>query len=462
MNNNLTKRRNTLVLYTTAVCNLNCSYCYIDKNPALKKIDKLLEESYKEKKYYFDFAKKIFPDPQQLKEIQYWGGEPTLSLTRIHDVTKELINYYPNLKTFLFSTNFVNENWFEQVENFFNIFSYFPTRKFILKLQLSIDGPSYINDIGRGKNTTKKFITNLQIFLKKVKTKKWIPNNLEINLFFKPTLTLEMYKKLQTKQEVYNYYKFFDDLSILITSCCYSNFYYDYSLPTIAEPAPVTIQDGKNYAVFCQRCVELEKENLFVIYKKLLPYQKVQTKQKYEASKKELFNFTAGCTSCGIGLITIGLLPQNKISLCHNGFCDLLQEYKIQCSKNVNNHTLKENNLDLNFFDRNSIIKTTVCNINDLSNWSEIVEKYSNRNSVFQITNTVNQILHLAHYGMIDKKYCNKEQAFLAAKWINSNLPFCFRNNLAINGSMSIQTLSVFKLFLNGALDYIVGENTII
>ena len=34
-----------LVFYTTATCNLNCSYCYIDKNPALQEIDNLLDSS---------------------------------------------------------------------------------------------------------------------------------------------------------------------------------------------------------------------------------------------------------------------------------------------------------------------------------------------------------------------------------------------------------------------------------
>ena len=33
------KFRSICVLYLTATCNLNCSYCYIDKSPVLQKID---------------------------------------------------------------------------------------------------------------------------------------------------------------------------------------------------------------------------------------------------------------------------------------------------------------------------------------------------------------------------------------------------------------------------------------
>jgi pyruvate formate-lyase activating enzyme-like uncharacterized protein len=40
------KDRRTAVLFTCGICNLNCRYCNIDKNPALLEIDKILEESF--------------------------------------------------------------------------------------------------------------------------------------------------------------------------------------------------------------------------------------------------------------------------------------------------------------------------------------------------------------------------------------------------------------------------------
>ena len=70
----------TCVLYTTATCNLNCNYCYIDKGPILQKIDKLLEDSYKDD-YYYNFIKKIF-NKENLKRIEFWGGEPSYGLKR--------------------------------------------------------------------------------------------------------------------------------------------------------------------------------------------------------------------------------------------------------------------------------------------------------------------------------------------------------------------------------------------
>ena len=86
-----TCRRN-LVLYTTATCNLNCSYCYIDKNPALKRIDDLLDQSF-QGDYYFNFAKEMFPNPKNLIEVQIWGGEPTLRLDRSFYTIRKLIGH---------------------------------------------------------------------------------------------------------------------------------------------------------------------------------------------------------------------------------------------------------------------------------------------------------------------------------------------------------------------------------
>ena len=41
----MVKDRSTVIFYPATVCNLNCRYCSIDKNPALIQIDKILEES---------------------------------------------------------------------------------------------------------------------------------------------------------------------------------------------------------------------------------------------------------------------------------------------------------------------------------------------------------------------------------------------------------------------------------
>ena len=106
------ENRMTLVLYPNITCNLNCTYCYIDKSPALLHIDKIFEESFKNN-YYFEFSKEIFLK-NVLKEIQFWGGEPSMGLHRVYHLIPKFIEYYPNLNTFMTSTNFTIPNWFDE------------------------------------------------------------------------------------------------------------------------------------------------------------------------------------------------------------------------------------------------------------------------------------------------------------------------------------------------------------
>ena len=92
------EHRKCLILYTTATCNLNCTYCFIDKNPALIKIDKWLDDSFmKTPDYYFNLAKEMFIQ-DKLEEMQIWGGEPFLAMHRAYHTIDECIKYFPNLK----------------------------------------------------------------------------------------------------------------------------------------------------------------------------------------------------------------------------------------------------------------------------------------------------------------------------------------------------------------------------
>lgn len=58
---NINLGRDIAIFYSCGICNLNCAYCQIDKNPALKIIDDKLEESFKSD-YYFNQVKKYFPN----------------------------------------------------------------------------------------------------------------------------------------------------------------------------------------------------------------------------------------------------------------------------------------------------------------------------------------------------------------------------------------------------------------
>ena len=251
---NFNDKRHTVVLYPSATCNLKCSYCNIHKNEALFEIDKYLEESF-ENDYYFKRIVKYFPHKYQLKLIETWGGEPFLHMERIHNLLRQLIEYYPYLDSFFSSTNFSFPEWNDKVFDLIKVFSEYPERKFYLQIQLSCDGPLDINDKGRGMGTTKKCLENLQIFLQRYPLEK--PENVIVTFSIKPTLSVETILDLNSKEKIVEYYKFFED-----------NFYSKFiqvedlrfmtALPNVAVPTPATKYIGKQFAEYCKNCLELE------------------------------------------------------------------------------------------------------------------------------------------------------------------------------------------------------------
>jgi len=121
--------RNTAVLYTCGVCNLNCRYCNIDKNPVLAEIDKQLAASF-EGDYYFNRIRQYFPEKTMLRNIETWGGEPFLHMERIYPLLRKLIEFYPYFDNMYSSTNFSYPTWLDQFFGLMDIFGEYPTRYF--------------------------------------------------------------------------------------------------------------------------------------------------------------------------------------------------------------------------------------------------------------------------------------------------------------------------------------------
>ncbi len=449
----MVKDRSILILYTDAICQLNCRYCFIDKNPALLSIDKILEQSFAEPNYYFNFAKEVFPNPQQLKEIQFWGGEPSLHLDRVIPTITSLIEYYPNLEKFVMSTNLAADCFIEQFFKFLNVLKKYPKRHFIFSLQLSIDGPKYINDLNRGKGTTELFSNNFYNLLKDLKSFLINGQNIDVEMYPKATLDISSINQLQTKQAIIDYYKFFEKYQDLY-NCFYpreEKIHFNINIPNTACPSPHTKEDGLKFANLCKLCKEIEKENeinpIFKYYKNITPFEEGLGDYK-EHPKKEITIFN--CGNCGSCKFCFGLLPNKFISICHNGFTEIASEYKQYCSENLNNHTI-----DFNLFISNNKNHNFIFPFKDLEKYEAQIEPFYLRNSHFQILTLVSQIMFLAKNHQIEEKYMNYDLALDAANFLRTHTAYCMRDNFGVNGSKFIEPPGLTKLLLNGAKDYI-------
>ena len=435
------KDRNNLVLYTTAVCNLKCRYCYIDKNPALVTIDNILDESFKGD-YYFNFAKELFLK-DCLTTVQIWGGEPSLRLDRAYYTIEKLIEYYPNLSNFMTSTNFTYSKWDEQFYGLLKVLGKFPNRHFHFQLQLSIDGPKYINDNGRGEGVTDLFIKNFDNMIDTIDDN--LPKNVDLVWMFKPTLDTSTIRLLDTKEKIIEYYQFFETFyDKMQFKKNLKNFGFDPSIPNTACPSPHTKEDGILFAKFCKMCKEIETENrkthkYFKYYQGIIPYRSRKVPDKVS------YNCAGG--TCGTGKNVVGLLPNHMISACHNGFVDLVSDYKNASANN------KDSSLDFTFFAKNRQTKMTMT-VDEFKNYEKQIEYYYLPGTKARLANIASLINLLARVGQVDEKYQDRKEALRAAHFMQYCAAYCIRDNYNSTGSISLYPVGLLKLLLNGAREY--------
>ena len=436
----------TCVLYDDSICNLKCRYCYIDKNPSLLEIDKILEKSF-EGDYYFNFSKKIF-EKDKLKEVQIWGGEPSLHLDRTFNTIKQMIEYYPNLATIMFSSNLTTSCFMNQLTGLVKLLNQFD-REFTIQLQMSIDGPTYLNDVNRGDKTTELFTKTFSKLISNADILFPLNKNVFLNCFFKPTLDSYSIRLLQSKEKIIEYYKFFEEYNRIAEQIKNSKFNFNLAIPNTACPSPHTKEDGLLFANFCKLSYEIEQENkqnkIFSYYNSIMPFNR-------DSDKKDNFNYG----TCGTTRTIIGLLPNEMLSGCHNGFVELISDYKKYCNEETSE--TQNSTLDFNLFLNNQHDNKMVFPYLKLEQYRHQMEAYYKENSCFQIINLVSEIQLLAINNQIDKKYLDLNKAIEGANFIGTHTSYCIRDNIGSTGTKSLLPIGLIKLLLNGAKEYIELE----
>ena len=441
-----TSRLKTLVLFTYGACNLNCRYCTIDKNPALKDVDDYLKLSFL-RDDYFDRILEYFP-ANQLERIEAWGGEPSLGLDRIYPLLDKIIKHYPNFNLFFFSTNFAYEGWVEKVLDFANFFSRFPLRKFTIEIQLSCDGPEYINDASRGLNTTKNCLKNYNKLLDILKNTDALPSNVYINFFPKQTLDLETIRLLQDEKTVYEYYKFFED-NFYEPAMNIKNVAFFNGVPNTAVPSPVTKEDGEKFANFCRICSDINKSKKMKYYDNVLPFK------KHEPICPLSNTYAGGSFGCGTAEENISLLPDNLFCICHLGFMEIVEKYK---QYRLNLAQDKNKVISFNNFLNETKFKRCLTK-EEYDKFSEAISYGTDQDSFNRIANMQNIIQLLGEANQIDSKYANPKQALLAAHQMTELTAYCINDSLITSNTITLTQNGIYKQLLNGAVDIITeGE----
>ena len=363
-----------ITLFSTALCNLKCNYCYINKCQNLKNVDNQIQENLKNS---FNQVIKYEPNiKNNLKTITIWGGEPILYLERIIEILPQYINYFPNLKNFFISTNFTLDNEIEQLMKFI-IFLQQYKRPFNINLQLSIDGYKEMNDSQRGLGSTDKFIENF----KQLSVIKYNQTYINLQVFNKPTLSSNNLNYLLSLDQCKEWYNFFNSFHKIDKIWQYRNSPWNF-----AEPYQYTKQDGEKYYQICNNLLQLHK----TIPEVLL------------LSKKSL------CRDCGVIPHNLTPIGQNNFIPCHKGWFDDL-DHQVILSK----EELKELQLNILFAREDYEQKLENDLIDLIINNTEIDNKYKDKDIILPTL-----ILFK------NKQYCPYNNHQVTGKWnkFSSNL----------------------------------------
>ena len=434
--------RKAVVFYTSAICNLNCRYCAIDKNPALVEIDNRLEESFKGD-YYFEFCKEVFPDPQQLKRFETWGGEPFLFMDRLHYTLRKMFTYYTNIEEGFSSTNMLAPDFHGQFYRLMGVLGEYgkPMTYF---LQLSLDGPEWVNDRNRGKGTTKRIRESLHRLFSEVD--EHVPDNVHLILQFKPTLDMETIRELDSEEKIIDYYKFFEEFYEDFNSVEHkANIEMFQTKPNTACPMPHTSEDGKVFAKLVEMCKEVEarneKEHFFKYYKgDITPY-----------ASSCVFELDGSGGMCGSCKYIVGLLPDRMISGCHSAFVSVLGKYK-ECvhPDNYSNKVLDENVFlrdehDFLYFPYEELPKR-----------ERQIEYYFAPGTTARLQASATLIQLLAYSKQVDPKYRDVNEATKAANYIGLACAGCINDNRAVTNTITLPQVGILRLLLNGADKYVI------
>ena len=432
-------RHTVLTLFPSAVCNLNCTYCNISKNQALKEIDSQLEIFFNQPEYILERIHKYF-ESCALTRLETWGGEPFLHMDRIYKVLPYILQDYSFLTDFFSSTNFSFPTWSEQFFGLMQQFKQFPERQFNYHLQISCDGPEEINDLGRGKGTTKKCLQNYAILVENLGKK--LPRNVNLSIVPKPTLNIETIYLLDTKEKIINYYKFFEDNFYLpIDQLQYQNVTFFPNTPNMGVPCPATKNDGEYFAKLAKMTAEISQNaNKYFKY-----YQNIRPFSIYNQEQQPL-SFYQDCVGCGTGYSAIGLLPNDKISICNEGFVEAVQEYVALEAQEKKMSTIEQ---------KHQHMKNILCySDDDYEKLEEHMCNFCYKTNTSVLSSLYGQIVLLALSGQIERKYADEKEALHAAQVLLKEY-FCLKDNYNITGSFSLMPLGLIRLLLNGALPYL-------
>lgn len=447
-------------IFTASVCNLECSYCYIPKNQEMIEYHRKILDALRNNTYV-QILKDTFGD--ELEALGFWGTEPTLILNELAPKIKDYLEAFPKLVYIGFSSNFVSN--IDSISNFVDALSLVADRQIKLSVQVSIDGPAWITDPGRGKGVTEKILKNVEKLLSNLKNSK--SEYIQIEIIFKATVDNENIELMvQDKEKLVEWFNFFAELfeknkkgleeikNIYVSSV-------NSMTPTLVVPGKYSTYDGKVLAEYFKELRRMGKE---IREGRLEVFQpSAFSLNDYVLRFAELLNnfddviqSTTNTTCSGFDS-QAGVDFNSYLVPCHRLFLfnddkyiqtmvdQNIEEWEVsRASKNI------LQNIKKYFMPRSDKPK-------DVARYWYVSRGYHDFAS-FRYGATYNMIKELAAAGQASEIYLEDDYlTFLLAVFLNTRMS-CPAENYLNTGSLHLNPVSLIRLFANGAFEEVLAE----
>ena len=463
---------NSLTLFTSESCNLNCSYCDIASHldPKLHNLEaKKVKESLINGQYLNTIKEafqKLNIDKYQIENLELWGQEPTLTLKEFNIFFPQLYELCPNIQKLLFSTNGVAN--IVEIINLIKIINNITNKKFILNLQFSFDGyEQTLSHRGISPNIIIDNIINFIEELNKIDLKLLTVNILPHNVIDQETFTMFSKTESYYENKLYKYLKDFQDLYYLFASKNQNQKVFIHKFGAgIEVPINGTVEDGKNLTVFYEQCEKIGK-NLDIKIWKQLPnlfsrnaldwnYEDIisiladsnNDRLIYNKNNLTKINLLSNKLGCSYNYRVLKIRYDGTLIHCQNAIYSLHNNLELNNIDNLIQYRKKNKNFYPNIFtDSNEI----------LDNYIEQSRQRHEESFLASFIQIASLLILLLDSNQIDSKYNNIYNFIKCVYFINYSAT-CPHNTMMISGNTYGSYLGWIRLLCNGFMD-IVWEN---
>jgi len=429
-------------LFSSAVCTLNCKYCFIPKTEPMKFLHQELVRCLKNKTLVNNL-KKIYGT--NLKHLGFWGAEPTITLKDITKIIPEIIRTFPKLEMIDFSTSLLTKP--NYIIDFIDLLAK-QKKRLKIEIQISVDGPAFITDVNRIKGASKKVPENFYKIIKEIN--KIELDKLEINFRIKSTFTIDNIRMLnKNSQLTKQYFKYFYQIGKefkKINKKKEVSFENSFP-PTLCLPGKYTSDDGRELAIFFKNLAKID----------YLSSHHIRIKEILDFINNSFVKISS--PTCSGGKSTIGLGIKDDLHACHRSFFLNHKEYSESISQDK-----KIENWDVSSFEKGNIgllVDKFIVNINDekeVIRWQYVMRNYHDFNRL-RINYVIAIVKELALCGQASNQYLVDNKLCMAfAIFISSVLASCPLESLLNVGSLYFPPLSVIRLFSNGAFSELLKQ----